>query len=148
MADGLKNSSRLALTTSRAAQYCFVSKGTIQNWIKSGRLAAQRTAGGQFRVRVDQLRDFMLENNMTVAALEYDYCVSRVCSCWEYFEKIGGHAKEERDCANCVVKQTRAARCFELRKHVEDGKVHCRLECDDCEYRTGFLGDEEFAPTQ
>ena len=133
----------MALTTSQAAEYCFVSKGTIQNWIKTGQLPAQRTAGGQFRVRVDQLMDFMRENAMSVEALEFDYCLRRMCHCWEYFAKAYDHAPDGRDCDQCVVKQSQAHLCFELRRHVDEKKVPCTASCDRCEYRVAFFDNDE-----
>ena len=143
MAKPLQNIRRLALTTSQAAEYCFVSKGTIQNWIKTGQLPAQRTAGGQFRVRVDRLMEFMRENAMSVEALEFDYCIRRKCHCWEYFDKAYDHAPGKRECDQCVVKQTQANLCFELRRHVDKKKVLCQVSCAKCEYRDAFLGADE-----
>ena len=56
---------KLAVSTGQAARYCFVTSDTIVNWIKAGHLAAQRTAGGQYRILIADLRSFMQSRGMS-----------------------------------------------------------------------------------
>jgi excisionase family DNA binding protein len=53
----------IGLTTGQAARYCLVSPDTIVKWIKAENLPAQRTIGGQFRIFVNDLRQFMAQRN-------------------------------------------------------------------------------------
>jgi excisionase family DNA binding protein len=46
------------LTTGEVARRCQVSIGTVKNWIEAGLLAAFRTPGRHFRIRVSELRRF------------------------------------------------------------------------------------------
>jgi len=135
-------SDRSALTSGQVAEYCFVSVGTIQNWVNAGQLQSQRTAGGQFRIRVDQVREFMLSNGMSVEALDGDFDLTPRVFCWEFFSNAPDHAREAV-CSECVVYKTRAKRCFELRKHVEHKKVHCNLSCDTCVFHKQQFADSD-----
>jgi len=47
------------LTTGQAAKLCAVTPDTVLKWIKKGRLAATRTAGGHYRVALPDLEPFM-----------------------------------------------------------------------------------------
>jgi len=133
---------RVALSTGQASQYCFVSPGTILNWIRSGRLPCQRTAGGQFRIRADHLRAFMLEQGMSVEALDNDCCLSRRCFCWEYFARSKDHASHD-DCMECIVHKSRSMNCFELRGRLEHKGVHCKTSCEECRYRRAYAEEIE-----
>jgi excisionase family DNA binding protein len=124
---------RSALTSGQAAQYCFVSVGTIQNWLNTKQLQGQRTAGGRFRIRVDHLRQFMLQSGMSVEALDKDFGLAKCTFCWEFFSAVPDHCKRDT-CHACIVRKTHATNCFELRKHVDQQKVYCTHSCEECEY--------------
>lgn len=136
-----------ALTTGQAAEYCFVSPGTILNWIRDGRLACQRTAGGQFRIRADHLRAFMLDQRMSVEALDNDRRLMRQSFCWEFFARNQEHSAS-RECESCIVRRSRSLNCFELRGHVEHVKVHCQTSCEECPYRRAYAGEGTEAQIQ
>jgi len=53
-----------ALTTGQVAAYCQVSTVTVWKWIKSGKLKAYTLPGGHYRVRLDDLRSFLLAHGM------------------------------------------------------------------------------------
>jgi len=72
----------VGVTTGQAARYCLVSPDTIVNWIKAENLPAQRTIGGQFRILVDDLRQFMVHNNMNTALLDEELQYRPYC--WEF----------------------------------------------------------------
>ena len=60
----------LAFTTGQAARYCYVTSDTILNWIHAKVLVAQRTVGGQYRIRREDLIQFMREHGMRTDQLE------------------------------------------------------------------------------
>ena len=63
---------KLAVSSGQAARYCLVSPDTIVNWIAGGKIPAQRTVGGQFRIRLKDLRVFMLAHGMRTDQLDSD----------------------------------------------------------------------------
>lgn len=142
----VKQPPRLALTTGQAAEYCFVTPGTILNWIHSGRLPHQRTAGGQFRIPADRLRQFMIEQGMSVEAMDRDCCLSRQLFCWEYF----GQARyaETHDCRECIVRKSRSLNCYELRNHVDHQSVFCMTSCGECLYYQAYADEQTAAKTE
>ncbi|PIU94281.1 MAG: hypothetical protein COZ06_27150 [Armatimonadetes bacterium CG_4_10_14_3_um_filter_66_18] len=123
-----------ALSTGEVAHYCLVSPQTIQNWIQDRGLPAQRTGGGQYRVRAEELRAFMIQCGMSVAELDKDLCGEQRFRCWEFFAPFPEHSLHVAQCESCVVHRCEALRCHELRQHVEHGKVHCAEECAECAY--------------
>ena len=48
------------LTTGQAAKYCSVKPDTVLKWIKRGRLTAERTPGGHYRIRPKDLEPLIL----------------------------------------------------------------------------------------
>ena len=123
------------LSTGKAAKYCLVTADTVKNWIRAGLLPAQRTVGGQYRVRIDDLRLFMLERDMSVRELDEDLGETPLEFCWEYYRRrVRRHAGEPDACDDCVVKRTLALVCYELRKHVDHRRVYCKTECPECGY--------------
>ena len=108
---------------------------TVQNWIRSGILPAQRTAGGQYRVRTEDVRQFMTERDMSVEDLDRDLREERPEYCWQYHcKRVRRHTGKRDVCDNCVVKRTLTLRCYDLREHVDHGRVHCGTDCSECGY--------------
>ena len=129
------NPMKQALSTGKAAKYCFVTGDTVQNWIRSGIVSAQRTAGGQYRVRLEDLRHFMLDQGMSVQDLDRDFREEQPEYCWQYYRRRAKrHANCKNACESCVAKQAMALKCYELRKHVDHRCVHCRGDCSNCGY--------------
>jgi len=122
----------IGLTTSQAARYCLVSPDTIVKWIKEKNLPAQRTIGGQFRIFVDDLRQFMVRNEMSTELLDAE--VDFRPYCWEHHR--GSHSKASTSgapCSECLVYRTKALNCFELRAtNVDRDWAH--RNCKDCGY--------------
>jgi len=130
---------RRALTTGQAARHCFVTADTIANWIRSGLLPAQRTAGGQFRILAEDLRSFMTAKGMSTAGLEEE-TGARV-PCWEF---RGGESPGRRGCEECVVRHLKVLDCFKLMGMRSSGTWPER-DCADCGYfrRYGAPAREE-----
>ena len=56
----------LVFSAMEAAKICGVVNQTAINWIRKGSLKASTTPGGQYRVYLEDLIDFMQRNNMNV----------------------------------------------------------------------------------
>jgi excisionase family DNA binding protein len=126
----------LAYSTGQAARYCYVTSDTILNWIHSGSLTAQRTAGGQHRIRREDLLEFMCEHGMRTDLLLAEADVRP--HCWEF------HCSGELDarCLTCAAYRSRAINCFELRS-VDRTHDHLLPTCGACDYYRQFQGPVE-----
>ncbi|MBN1341351.1 MAG: excisionase family DNA-binding protein [Phycisphaerae bacterium] len=104
----------IGLTTGQAARYCLVSPDTIAKWIKDDQLRAQRTMGGQYRIFVDDLRQFMVANDMSTDLLDEE--LDHRPFCWQHRQHLGEtDAVPEPPCIDCPAYRARAMDCFELR---------------------------------
>jgi excisionase family DNA binding protein len=54
------------LTSRDIASYCQVSKSTVLEWIKSGRLKAFRLPSGHYRIDKKEFREFLERWNMPI----------------------------------------------------------------------------------
>jgi excisionase family DNA binding protein len=118
----------LALSTGQAARYCYVTSYTIVNWIHTRRLRAQKTAGGQYRIRLGDLREFMRANDMRTDLLEEEKGLRPYC--WEFHCQPG---EEVSPCDNCLVRRSGAEYCYELRRVIPLSGCLFQ-ECTSCEY--------------
>lgn len=118
----------LALSTGQAARYCYVTSYTIVNWIRTGKLKAQKTAGGQYRIRVGELREFMRGNDMRTDLLEEEQNIRPYC--WEFHCQPG---EEIPACERCLVHRSGAENCYELRRVIPS--TECLFDdCTSCGY--------------
>jgi excisionase family DNA binding protein len=122
----------IGLTTGQAARYCLVSADTMANWIKAKQLPAQRTIGGQFRILIHDLRQFMVRNAMSTALLDAEIDCRPYC--WE--GHCGGpkarHAPAT-PCRDCPIYRTKALDCFALRA-ISAARVWSCADCRTCAY--------------
>jgi excisionase family DNA binding protein len=119
----------LAFSTGQAARYCYVTSYTIVNWIRSGKLRAQKTAGGQYRICVNDLRQFMRENKMRTDLLEEELNIQPYC--WEFHCQPGEEGFGR--CEQCLVYRSGAGNCYELRGVIPP--TECLFnDCTSCEY--------------
>ena len=148
-----------ALTTGQAAKHCLVSSDTIAKWIAAGRLPAQRTMGGQYRIRLADLRGFMRSHGMRTDLL--DEATGHRPTCWEFWAVwICGRGDPMRatgdgtsglvdgvcaTCANCPVYCGRAEVCHELRPLLPGGTQRAQ-SCADCQYLS--ISDERSVEEQ
>ncbi len=119
----------LALSTGQAARYCYVTSYSIVNWIRTGKLKAQKTVGGQFRIRVDDLRQFMRENNMRTDLLEEEQHIRPYC--WEFNCQPGEEGFGR--CEACLVYRSGAENCYELRGVIPPSECLFH-DCTSCAY--------------
>ena len=52
------------ITVKGISTYCMVSTSTVRRWIMEGKLKAFRLPGGHFRVTVENLKIFLIQNRM------------------------------------------------------------------------------------
>jgi len=126
-----------AFSTGQAARFCYVTSGTILNWIRSGRLDAQRTAGGQYRVPADELRGFMVRNGMNTRLLDAEEDERPYC--WEYHCQISSRygSPSLEVCGQCLVHRSGTSNCWELHGLLP---ITARRfdRCEECEYYSRF----------
>jgi excisionase family DNA binding protein len=134
-----------ALSTGQAARFCFVTAETVLNWIHAGRLKAQRTAGGQFRVLVEDLRAFMSSAGMETRLLEAEKDIRPYC--WEFHCQISARygSPSLEVCDNCLTHRSGTLNCWEL--HGLLPITRRRFDaCATCDYHQRFAhqkGGEE-----
>lgn len=122
------------LTTTQAAKICNVTRFTIANWVKRGKLKSNKTAGGHRRILKDDLMRF-IEKNCTadssklkkINKKDTSYHIPR---CWEFRFKTSGR----HNCVSCLVFKERANKCFLLMREFGLERMQCRDECFNCEY--------------
>jgi excisionase family DNA binding protein len=122
-----------AFSTGRAARFCYVTPETILNWIRAGLLKAQRTAGGQYRIRIEDLRAFMVERGMETDQLDASQGLRS--HCWEArVQEVGQGGVALLDpCRECLVHRSGTLNCWELSGLLPlTGRRAMR--CGECEY--------------
>lgn len=125
------------LTTTQAAKICRVTRFTIANWVKKGKLKSSKTAGGHRRISKEDLLKFIKENKI-VEIVEEDGNYP-VLPCWK-FEVFKDSSKH--DCRNCLVFKEKARKCFLLVGEFGSEKVRCRDNCSKCQYLSKFYPRE------
>jgi excisionase family DNA binding protein len=119
-----------------------VSADTVASWIANGRLRAQRTPGGQYRIRTEDLRAFMASHGMRTDLLDEELGLSPAC--WEFWGSIDRTSccsHRGPSCADCPVYRSRAAVCHEVRPLLPGATVRAP-SCADCVYFATVRGVE------
>lgn len=57
---------RVRITPALIAEYCQVSKSTVLQWIRDGRLRAYSLPSGHYRITREDFRDFLEQNEMPI----------------------------------------------------------------------------------
>ena len=137
----MKQKNRNWLTTGQAAQLCAVTPATVLSWIRKGRLAGIRTAGGHYRIKRENLEPLLIEEGLSSDGDHHRESRSaRPLRCWEYLSD-GKTLRDE--CAACVAYRTRAAWCFLLAANESSGSRighACPNKCAECAYYRRVLG--------
>ena len=119
------------LTTTQAAEILKVSRFSVLNWVKQGKLRAIATAGRHQRIPKKSITDFLrkkgMNNGSSISAESEDVQVR----CWESKEV---KASGRHHCAGCLVFKQKANRCFLTVKAFGNDKVHCNMDCLKCAY--------------
>jgi len=130
------------LTTGQAAALCHVERDTVLKWVKCGKLPAERTAGGHYRISRRELDRFLERRRSAPAARNAPGAEQPPAPlrCWEYLAEEG---RIRDECRQCAVYRVQAARCFELlRLECELGhrRLFCHGSCEDCAYYRRIMG--------
>ncbi len=125
---------RELLTTSQAAKLCAVKPDTVRKWIRRGRIKTVRTAGGHYRIHIEELEPYL-------AGAGADTCVSnRQLRCWEYLA-VQGVVRSA--CQRCEVYESRTSWCFAMQHPGDTGHGMgglCPRSCQDCLYYRRVMG--------
>ena len=117
------------LTTTQAVKFCNVTRFTIINWVKSGKLKSDETAGGHRRILKEDLIKFIEDNK--IAEIGNKHAKYLIPRCWEFrgFKRSGEH-----HCLKCLVFKEKAEKCFLLVKKFGSNIVQCNHDCLHCKY--------------
>lgn len=121
------------LSTGQAAQYCSVKPDTILKWIKRGKVRAERTAGGHYRIQRGELEPLILTPRRPAPEDAARRRSGQPLRCWEYL----GRDEIPAECRECIVYRSRSAWCFELLERARDrghAQRFCSDSCVDCSY--------------
>lgn len=125
------------LSTGEAAKLCSVTPDAVQKWIRTGRLSAQRTAGGHYRIAENDILPFVTgRSEQRWFAAPPKACTPQPFRCWEYMSPTG---EVQGKCKECVVYRIRAAWCFEVMSaegSAGHARSHCAAQgaCSECPY--------------
>lgn len=127
-----KNPENEYLTTGQAAQLCSVTRDAVLKWIYSGKIPANRTPGGHFRIHRETIRAIVTVESPPVYPRERNEYSFQYC--WEFNSKSG---EVPEGCLNCIVYRSRATNCFLLNRLAEEdghSRAFCQNTCEDCEF--------------
>jgi excisionase family DNA binding protein len=119
------------VSTGQAAELCSVTADTVLKWIKSGRISANRTPGGHYRINRETLQHIIEQDESSNESVNNQRSFQ---FCWEFYRSSGGSTQE---CAKCIAYRSRAMRCYEMIKlPAESGhaRMFCKGSCEECEY--------------
>ena len=128
------------LTTGQAAKLCEVTPDTILKWIRKGRLAGARTAGGHYRIHLRDLRPHIPPGRGDLLSPEAAHCAPQTMRCWEYLAN-GGEVR--RSCKQCVVYRVGATGCFlmaGIEPEIGHARRFCETSCEECVYYRRVVG--------
>lgn len=134
--------SQKLLSTGEVAKLCGVTRDAVLKWIKKGKLPAQKTPGGHFRVPRDACQGMVLEGPRPkpFATPAGKASQNGPLRCWEYFGEDGS---PKEVCQSCLVYLARAQNCFRLAELGEESghRLHfCRNDCRTCAYYRACQG--------
>ena len=122
------------LTTAQASKYLNVTRFTVLNWIKSGKLQSASTFGGHSRiprgVLKAALKQISTTNRMTTPPSKPQE-TSTIVRCWESKEIVacGGH-----DCHKCLIFKKKLNHCFLSVESYGSLSRKYAHECIDCAF--------------
>ena len=119
------------LTTTELAKLCGVSRFTIINWVKRGKIGTMKTVGGHCRIPVSEAISFY----ESFYKEKTDDISESLCHCWEHPQK----ANCDRECKNCLLYKSRINYCFVVVREFGKEVVHCEGDCLNCDYFEHFF---------
>lgn len=132
------------LTTSQAAEFFNVTRFTVRNWIKQGKLKAVSTLGGHQRISREVVTALIRKTKSSPPPDEEVKSKKQepVVCCWESKQIVesGRH-----DCLNCLVYKKKANPCYLSIRQFGAMKVECKSNCLDCGYFTKYFPEDKNA---
>lgn len=128
------------LTTSQAAAYLHVTRFTILNWVKSGKLKAVHTLGGHQRIPKESILR-LIPKNKTVDQKPPDPqpAGESKIPCWK---SKNANSSGQHPCSQCLVFLEQITPCFLAVKSFGPLKVRCSVECLRCGYLATYYPKE------
>ena len=125
------------LSTSELAKLCGVSRFSIINWVKQGKINTLKTVGGKHRIPVAEAIEF-LENMHCQSSneTESDLVPDALGHCWEYPRKTNC----DNRCKSCLIYGREVDYCFIVVKQFGKVVINCKGDCLRCEYFGEFFG--------
>jgi len=125
------------LTTTELAKLCGVSRFTVLNWIKGGKIDAIRTVGGRYRIPAREAMSLLETLGRRTSQTSKRVLTSDALGhCWEYPEKTNCDNK----CADCLIHKKELEYCFVVARQFGKDVIRCKGDCLDCEYFGEFFG--------
>ncbi|MBF0217234.1 MAG: excisionase family DNA-binding protein [Candidatus Omnitrophica bacterium] len=122
------------LTTTETARVCNVTRFTVLNWIKQGKLEASSTPGGHQRISkrtVIELLKKCHNGGSNRARKKNRSAENTETLCWQFRE---AETPALHDCPNCLVFKEKSNRCFLTVRSFGSEKVECKVDCLECAY--------------
>ena len=125
------------LTTTELAKLCGVSRFSIINWVKQGKINTIKTIGGKYRIPVTKAISFLESlhcqtSHKTKNGLASDALVH----CWEYPQKTNC----DNRCIDCLIHGRQVDYCFIVVRQFGKGVIRCQGDCLNCDYFGEFFG--------
>jgi len=116
------------VTTSELAELCGVSRFTIINWVKQGKIKSVKTIGGHRRIPHSEVVSILqaLEFNKEKEVMRFE----PVPHCWQYAEKVGC----DKQCKDCVTFKKKIDYCFFVMQEYGKEEIRCEGNCLECGY--------------
>jgi len=134
------------LTTAEASKYLNVTRFTVLNWIKSGKLQSASTFGGHSRIPRGVLQAALKQittTDRTITTIpSKPQETSRFVHCWESKEitKCGTH-----HCNKCLVFKKKLNHCYLSVENYGSLKRECSHDCLECSYLANHHPQEKKA---
>jgi excisionase family DNA binding protein len=127
------------LTTTQAAKLLKVSRFSVLNWVKQGKLRSIATHGGHQRIPKKTIIDFLRRNGMSDDGHVVDNSDKVQVRCWQAKEaQASGHHR----CADCLVFKEQINRCFLTIRTFGNQKIQCNTDCLNCDYFAKYFPRE------
>ncbi|MFC1675475.1 helix-turn-helix domain-containing protein [Planctomycetota bacterium] len=125
------------LSTTELARLCGVSRFSIINWVKQGKINTLRTVGGKHRIPVAEAIEFLETMHCQSShETESDLAPDALGHCWEYPRKTNC----DNRCKSCLIYGREVDYCFIVVRQFGKGVIHCKGDCLRCEYFGEFFG--------
>lgn len=123
------------LTTAEASKYLNVTRFTVLNWIKSGKLQSASTFGGHARIPRGVVQAALKQIKSTNRFIETASRLQETKSfvhCWESKEIVDTTCSH--NCNKCLVFKKKIDLCFLSVREFGSLKVECKHDCMTCGY--------------